>query len=75
MRANESVCTDVGCSLEQDVLMTETMAHRTASSRRGLRRLGDPSPAKHQHAVRLTVRRACRSDRELGFESGLRGIR
>lgn len=37
--------TDKGCSLEQAVLMTETIAHRMASSRRGLWRPEGPTPA------------------------------
>lgn len=55
VRVNESVCTDVGCSLEQEVLMTETMAHRTTSSRRGLRRPDDPSPARHQEHLKMRL--------------------
>lgn len=40
------VCTDVGCSLEQDALMTDTRAHRTSSSSRGLPPPEEPWPAK-----------------------------
>lgn len=38
-------CTDFGCSLEQEVLITGTTADRTTSSIRGLRRPDDSSPA------------------------------
>lgn len=43
-------CTDIGCSLEHEVLMTGTTADRTASSTRGLRRPDDPSPVKYEAA-------------------------
>lgn len=36
--------TDVGCILEQEVLMTGTMADKTTSSTRGLGVPDDPSP-------------------------------
>lgn len=41
-----SVCTDVGCSLEQDVLMTDASAHKTTSSSRGLPPTVEPLPSK-----------------------------
>lgn len=42
------ISANVGCSLEQEVLMTGTMADRTASSIRALRAPGDASPEKQK---------------------------
>lgn len=39
----------MGCSLEQDVLMTDTRAHRTTSSSRGLPPPEEPWPYKNQN--------------------------